>query len=51
MPPEIGFGRAIRGTVVISKIEVRDAEVKGPAQDCILLVEALVITEVVPQAQ
>jgi hypothetical protein len=48
---EVGLGGAVRRAVVVGQVKVVDAEVEGAAQDGALLIEALVVAEVVPQAK
>ena len=48
---EVLLGAAVGRAVVVGEVEVRDADVEGAAQDRALLVERLVVTEVVPQAE
>lgn len=48
---EVRLGGPWRGTVVVREIEVRDAQIEGPAHDVALILECHVIAEIVPQAQ
>jgi hypothetical protein len=48
---EVDLRGAVRRAVVVGQVDVRDAEVEGPAQDRPLGREGLVVTEVVPQSE
>src|SRR5258708_18979802 len=50
-PSEILFGGAIRRTIVVGKVKVRDAVVKRITDDLALGRERPVVAEVVPEAQ
>src|SRR5699024_9277170 len=50
-PAEVRLGRSGRRAVVVGQVEVRDAEVEGPADDVALVAEGDVVTEVVPKSQ
>ena len=48
---EVFLGRARRRAVVVSQVEVRDAEVEGAARDGAAVLEDVDVAEVVPQAR
>ena len=48
-PGEIGLGAAVRGSIVVRQVKVRDSQIERPAHDGALGSEGPVVTEVLPK--